>query len=177
MSAVSPVFHDIVARRGTFEAEPKSSATTLNEPVTPLGIYQVGVGMIPKLSITTENPEKVPEWVEPVLSKLCEILELQENWDSYGAHSIKVETAIDAIMMLSAIGDNIITPAVFPVCNGGVQLEWHSDGFDCEIEIEASGRVRIALDHSALGIDLDEEFKRVADVDLDRIRLNDLVSI
>lgn len=55
---------------------------------------------------------------------------LQPDWDTYGAPAI-TEEAMDALGSFSVV----------PRCNGGLQLEVHSDGCDIEIEISPSGKI------------------------------------
>jgi hypothetical protein len=66
------------------------------------------------------------------------LLALKENWDSYGAPIIS-KIAVDAALQLR----NVLatTPLFVPMSDGGVQLEWHSQGFDVELEIEPNGRL------------------------------------
>lgn len=56
---------------------------------------------------------------------------LKPGWDSYGACAIAPDAIRAARVMLSA-------PSVVPCSDGGVQLEWHRDGFDIEIRIPPS---------------------------------------
>ena len=59
------------------------------------------------------------------------LLDLPENWNSYGALPIS-GAAIKAAESMSIV----------PTCNGGVQLEWHINGHDIEIEFAQDGTVR-----------------------------------
>ncbi|MGV3724590.1 MAG: hypothetical protein ACO1SX_27150, partial [Actinomycetota bacterium] len=75
----------------------------------------------------------------PTESPYAALLELPENWDSYGAKPITpaaVETAARVAAVLKARD-----PQAMPLACGGVQLEWHADGVDVEIEIGADGEI------------------------------------
>ena len=67
---------------------------------------------------------------------------LPPGWDSYGALSPTREALQYAWMAVSALVEQDIrspfpVPQVFPVPNGGVQLEWHSPRASLEWEIDA----------------------------------------
>jgi hypothetical protein len=66
------------------------------------------------------------------------LLALKDNWDSYGAPMIS-KRAVDAALQLR----NVLAtaPSFVPMSDGGVQLEWHSQGFDVELEIEPNGKL------------------------------------
>jgi hypothetical protein len=67
-------------------------------------------------------------------TRLNELLALPENWDGYGAQRIERDAIAGARQFLSRVN---VTPCV----SGGVQLEWHTNGIDLELEFDASGRV------------------------------------
>ena len=66
------------------------------------------------------------------------LLALKENWDSYGAPIIS-KIALDAALRLRNVLAAV--PSFVPMSNGGVQIEWHSLGFDVELEIQPNGRL------------------------------------
>jgi hypothetical protein len=57
---------------------------------------------------------------------------LPRNWDSYGAKKINPVAIRWAKELLDKLGDGWIP---VPTPEGGVQLEWHRDGVDIEIDI------------------------------------------
>ena len=82
-----------------------------------------------------------PAWVGPSLNALAESLALPANWDSYGACRVdprSVESAGQALCSL--MGSDTIPPTVVPTVHGGLQLEWHAQGIDLEIEFPPAGR-------------------------------------
>lgn len=90
------------------------------------------------------DPDTAPQVVrdahpsEPPRSSAVRLLALKENWDSYGAPIIS-KIAVDAALQLRNVLAAV--PSFVPMSNGGVQLEWHSQGFDVELEIEPNGRL------------------------------------
>lgn len=59
---------------------------------------------------------------------------LDEGWDGDGALPISPE-AIATVQSFSVV----------PLSDGGVQLEFHRDGFDVEIEVAPQGKVTSVL--------------------------------
>ncbi len=80
--------------------------------------------------------EPVPSWLDESLQKLQEILELEDNWDSYGAPRVGIKRVQAALEVLLEITPTLApTPSLVPTADGGVQIEWHRDGIDLEIEV------------------------------------------
>lgn len=72
-----------------------------------------------------------------VLAKILDLTKLKPNWDSYNAPSIDAGAIFRAgVIAQSVIQTGIIQDcAVVPLSSGGVQLEWHRDGYSIEISI------------------------------------------
>lgn len=75
-------------------------------------------------------------WQARIVSKVCELLELPENWNSYGAPRIRQDTAMFAIVVLETIMNaGTPLPLIVPTARGGIQLEWHENDIDFEIDV------------------------------------------
>lgn len=86
---------------------------------------------------------KPPLWLEYVGDKLNKLLSLPANWDSYGAERIDLQAAITTLQLLTRLmSEEIPLPDIVPVNNGGIQVEWHTQGIDIEIEIPSSGNIQ-----------------------------------
>ena len=59
---------------------------------------------------------------------VTDLASLSENWDGYGA----VPISEAALRVAEAI-------YVVPTCNGGIQVEWHANGWDFEVEVSKAG--------------------------------------
>lgn len=77
------------------------------------------------------------------LARLDEIAKLEPNWDSYGADTPWPE-AIRAARELVRLFAH--PPNVVPRSGGGVQLEWHREGWEIELAIENVGTLDVAND-------------------------------
>jgi hypothetical protein len=75
-----------------------------------------------------------PAWLEPTLRTMAELLDLPDNWNSYGANPIdpaQVAWALDLLARTMKLDSP--TPTVVPTSHGGVELEWHLRGVDLEV--------------------------------------------
>lgn len=83
-----------------------------------------------------------------IAKSINEMLSLQPGWDSYGGLPTTEMAARKAIKIISAILSKAsCPPAVVPVGDGGVQLEWHNSGWDVEIEVHPNGAVSTFIDN------------------------------
>ena len=71
-----------------------------------------------------------------------ELVQLPAGWDSHGAKPVSSEAARAATTLLAkavSAAPNLAAPALVPTVRGGIQLEWHRQGVDLEIEFEPDG--------------------------------------
>jgi len=98
-------------------------------------------------------------WFVPVRHSVYELLSLEENWDSYGAAPIRQEFLASASSLLQSIMDeDTPLPSIVPTTPGGVQVEWHCDGIDLEIEIESTSRINVYFEDARTGVSWEEAF-------------------
>lgn len=65
-----------------------------------------------------------------------DLADLKPNWDGYGALAIKPEAIKMAELILGRRSiKRFSEPSLVPLCDGGIQLEWHSD-LEAEISID-----------------------------------------
>ena len=78
--------------------------------------------------------------MKQLLMKLNELAALPNDWDTYGASRI-TQKAIDAatIFLNVLYIDDGFRPQIVPTSRGGLQFEWHQNGYDIEIEFDADG--------------------------------------
>ena len=73
---------------------------------------------------------------------VVELLALPQGWNSYSANPVAARNAIEAIrILLEYLTPGVLAPAVVPTVQGGIQLEWHTNGIDLEIYIESRSHV------------------------------------
>lgn len=105
---------------------------------------------IPNLCIYPIKPMKLPvgdmvipiakepesPWFSNVINKISKFRMLQENWDEYGAKTISTKAIFDAVRLLSEISQaSTPEPYIFPTATGGIQIEWHTEKADLEVEV------------------------------------------
>jgi hypothetical protein len=83
-----------------------------------------------------------PAWLREVYDRISDLKKLEQNWDSYGALPV-ADGAISSIrVLLSNLEiDDMPTPHVAPLPDGGVGLHWRVGARDLEIEVEPNGEV------------------------------------
>jgi hypothetical protein len=79
-------------------------------------------------------------WMKPILATLMGFLDLPDDWNSYGAPRIDPGSIGYALSFLvKAMQAHTPKPAAIPSPTGGVQLEWHEQGIDLEVEVLPGG--------------------------------------
>lgn len=75
------------------------------------------------------------------------LLALVPNWDSYRAFPIDPSVVNHAFEFLSAtLQEGGCAPQIVPTVRGGLQLEWHMNGGDLEVEIHPSGDFELSFE-------------------------------
>ena len=87
-------------------------------------------------SISVSGPVS---WISEAVDSLNSLLALEENWDSYGARKVSLETALSTIVLLNSVmDDRTPPPSIVPTPSGNIQLEWHRSKIDLEVEVTSS---------------------------------------
>ena len=101
----------------------------------------------------------------PLGEALDALVDLEPDWDSYGAlppSPLALQHAWSLVSMLVERGVPI--PQVFPTRSGGVQLEWHLPHASLEWEIDSHAATGVfAFDDRATGARLDGELPKDLD--------------
>jgi hypothetical protein len=91
----------------------------------------------------TERFDDNVGWFDSTVQALKNMLSLAANWDSYGAPPIDPITLSSALEFLcDAIQDDTPAPSVVPTSHGGIQIEWHTQGIDIEVEFLSPTGIR-----------------------------------
>jgi len=101
--------------------------------------------------ILVEVPDAYPEWFQQSLETIVELLNLPENWDSYGAQCVEFESAVSAIHVLAVSASYATQPAIVPTAQGFIQLEWHRNGVD--LEVRTRNRASISVSYEREGFE------------------------
>ena len=78
-------------------------------------------------------------WVQPTLDGINQLLQLASNWDSYRARPLDPRAALAAFeLLLNIMRPGAPMPSVVPTPRGTVQIEWHINGVDLEIDVRSA---------------------------------------
>ena len=86
----------------------------------------------------------------PVMERLAELMSMPRGWNSYDANPISGTALRRTIeFLLEHVAFGIDHPAVVPTIRGGLQLEWHNNGLDIEVEVAPDGPVTFFVEDGA----------------------------
>lgn len=119
---------------------PSASVPAFDDAVAesvPLEIEEAG------LMLVARGAEWEPAALRPTMRAFKELLELPENWDTYGAPRISIDVLVPVAKILWNLGRMRMTPELYPVNHGGVQLEWRSNLAEIELEVTPAGELAV----------------------------------
>lgn len=77
-----------------------------------------------------------PKWIDATVASLETLARLGPDWDSYGARPVELFTLQQVYGLLQSImDDDTPAPALVPMSDGSIQMEWHTLGLDLEIRL------------------------------------------
>jgi hypothetical protein len=132
-------------------AEPRRTLSeadvwSVDSHATPVAVYwrQV-VDLGGRLRILLDH--NAPPWLYTVLGRIQCLMALRPNWDSYGSRSIDANAVSYALEFLrTSMPQEGKAPQIVPTSKGGLQLEWHANGIDLEVEVDPVGDVSLSFD-------------------------------
>jgi len=90
-------------------------------------------------TVTIEVFGEEPDWLYDTLRAMRHISGLPANWSSHGSPRIEDAAIVGAMRFLTYVGHHSVAPLIVPTSRGGVQLEWHRNGIDVEVELPSHG--------------------------------------
>jgi hypothetical protein len=102
-------------------------------PAPESGSQTSGSTRSPKeISFNVSQP--AADWLRQSIQRIQDLTALAPGWDGYGAKPIDAGVAVDAVsFLIDHAYPTVSEPAVVPLADGGIQLEWHVGGIDLEI--------------------------------------------
>ncbi|WP_305095619.1 hypothetical protein [Croceibacterium aestuarii] len=90
--------------------------------------------------MSISHPER--DWRREVVEKLNELTALPRGWDGYHARAVRFDTANFALQMLEHICPaDSPAPQIVPGTKGDLQVEWHSENGEVELDVLGPYRV------------------------------------
>jgi hypothetical protein len=86
------------------------------------------------------------DWLQEAITKTVALQRLPQDWDSYGSGPTSLNAVRVAVRLLymgwrySSV-DRL--PEILPVSGGGLQLIWHSDDRQVEMDVDHAGKVTV----------------------------------
>jgi hypothetical protein len=84
------------------------------------------------IKLQIESP--AARWFRDAVAEVEDLTTLAGDWNTYGASPVDATAATQAVRFLvdTAYSD-LARPAIVPLSEGGIQIEWHRGGIDLEI--------------------------------------------
>jgi hypothetical protein len=106
--------------------------------------YQQGAGRTSRaVAIRVVGPDGSlrRDWLASHMeTQLNELLRLDAGWDGDAADPVSMEAVNSVVAIVGQISsDLVVPPFVFPLPDGGLQIEWHAGREAVEIEVDGQG--------------------------------------
>jgi hypothetical protein len=125
--------------------------------------------------IVVQFEGQAPPWLPVVLDRIEPLLELQENWNSYGALPISPDTVARGVELLGrCMEETTPPPQIIPTVSGSIQFEWHLRGGYLEFELLPNNR--FGFYHKNFETGQEQEEESAEEVQLIRKALTQLTS-
>jgi hypothetical protein len=108
----------------------------------------------------------VGEWSKKINDRLQELIRLPIGWDGYNGIPVSFQHATFAMSLLQHLYyEGLPLPHIVPGNDGSLQIEWHRNNFDIEIDVMGPYDVFAVLyncnDDSSRDIHLEKEFSEL----------------
>lgn len=91
-------------------------------------------------AVFTSYRVRVPQldscWITALSARLNELTALPVGWDGYAGRPVSFQCAFFVANMLERLcQDNVPAPSLVPGNDGSLQVEWHRNMFDVELDV------------------------------------------
>lgn len=104
--------------------------------------YEQGAASGRDVTIRVASPTSPQQaWLASYMeSQINALRRLRRGWDGHRAESVSDEAVRSVVHLISRFATGLsLPPMVFPIPDGGLQLEWHADRQSVEIEVDGMG--------------------------------------
>lgn len=107
----------------------------------------------------------LPEEITNAAAQLDKLLRLRRDWDSYNGRPVNEHIVEDALQVVIEGWVRCCTPAIFPTCEGGLNLLWRQNGKELEVEILSSGKYDVLFVDEVTGEEKEKTgLKRISEL-------------
>ena len=108
-----------------------------------------------------------PPWLPGVVERLKALLRLPPDWDGYGGAPVDPKNALKALDFLARLmRPRTALPAISPLNDGGLQLDWHRGRLDVEVMFSEDAEAGLYW----LDLDTEQEFEGSIDAGVGSLR-------
>ena len=119
----------------------------------------------PERPTAEEMPLQLPAEIE---TSITELVNLPQGWDGYDGLPVRPEVAEHARRFMTTIREcTQLVPAIVPLSDGGLQLEWFVDAYEVEVVIAPDGTAYVHFECTSDG--RIEEFDLSGSFDTEKI--------
>jgi hypothetical protein len=125
-----------------------------------------GLRRVIEIRVTTPDGILPRTWLaEYMEQKLNQLLRLQMGWDGHRGRPITEAAVTEVVGIALTITDDLsLPPQIFPLADGGIQLEWHAYSEDIEIEVDGAGSAHLLAVDPEGTVFLDAKIKSTGDL-------------
>ena len=111
---------------------------------------------VPNRQVRVQSPNSV--WIQDLKERFNELTSLPRGWDGYDGRPVAFDCAQFAAHLIESLFLRTVrAPQLVPGADGTLQIEWHMNGFDVEIDVLAPySIVATRFDHVT---DVEEEIE------------------
>ena len=122
-----------------------------------------------KLRIVLEDQQS------QIRNRLSELMSLENEWDGLGSVPVSQENADFALYVTSKLfRENVPAPSIFPIGDGTLQIEWHYNGYEVELDVVAPNDINAGRLNLSSGAE--EDIKVTDDLAILSSWIDDLVA-
>ena len=102
--------------------------------------------------LTVDIPYAAPETLRSAVDRAIELLKLPSGWNSHNAQPVSETAARRTVeFLMEYLVGGVAAPVVVPTVRGGLQLEWHRNSVDIEVEFSTDGDAVLFVEDGTTG--------------------------
>ena len=89
-----------------------------------------------RAEVSVPSTATVPNWVAPTIARISELAALERNWDRRRSAEVSRDALVFALVVLGQVmSETALPPSIVPLGRGTLQLLWHNDAAELEVEV------------------------------------------